>query len=386
MSFVPEDKKDFLKLFKQFIRFCVIGVMGTLVHFAVLIALVEKAEVSVMWATTCAFCTATVVNFLGNRLWTFSEVRNVDGQFLRYFFVTLIGLSVNNFFMWLFIEIGGIHYLIAQVFTVFFVVFWNFFGAKYLVFKNIKINQKTFIPKSYQFDLTIIIPAFNEAERIKSTLRAVRDYLKGKDFSAEVLVINDCSTDRTAEIVQKFQGIKNLKLINHEKNRGKGGAIQTGFQEARGQISLFIDADNSTDITEFDKFIPALKKTPIVIGSRYLENSELKKSQGIARKVLSRIGNKLIRNILKFSIKDTQCGFKAFHTDVAKFLAERQQVNGFAFDIELLGVAHMHGVEVKEIAVTWKNSEATKVSFFKDSFRSLRDLAMIKIGMWGGEV
>lgn len=372
----------------QFIQFCIVGALGTGVHFLVLMSLVETDMLTPVMASGVAFIVATIFNFGLNKMWTFgAQIGQREGQFLRYLFVAGIGLVINIIAIWGIMTYLGLHYLLAQIGAIAIVVLWNFWGSKQLVFADRRLPARNFEldRKDFKYDLSVIIPAYNEASRIKKTLRSIRKYAQKSHMDIEVIVVDDCSSDATSRVVPAFQDFPHLKLVTQEKNTGKGGAIRRGFYEAEGMYTLFMDADNSTDIAEFEKLKPSLKKTPVVIGSRYVSSANQEKSQNIARKILSRGGNKLIRNLLRVSLLDTQCGFKAFHTPVSKFLAKRQRIERFAFDMELLAIAGLHRIPVKEIGVEWINDEDTKVKFFRDSYRSLRDLAKIKLNLWTGK-
>jgi putative flippase GtrA/nicotinic acid mononucleotide adenylyltransferase len=369
----------------QILKFGITGILGTVLHFIILIILVENFQINVLIATTIAFFCATIFNFLLNKFWTFKQPKKVEGQFLRYLFIVFCGALLNLLFIYLGETKFEIDYRISQIIATFFVAIWNFWGTKKFVFADRRLPKKEFeIHDNFPYDLSIIIPAYNEENRIKKTLRAIRDYLETSNLNAEIIVVDDHSSDKTSEVVKNFQNIKNLRAVRQEVNTGKGGAIRRGFQEATGKYTLFMDADNSTHIKEFEKMRPSLDKTPIVIGSRYTDTANQTQEQNLARRILSRGGNKLIRNLLKFPLRDTQCGFKVFYTPVSKFLAERQRIERFAFDMEILAIATLHRIPVKEIGVEWENDENTKVQFFRDSYRSLRDLGKIKINLWKG--
>lgn len=382
-------KKKQKKILIQFLKFCCVGGIGTIIHFVILVFLIkyETLLLTPVLATSLAFLLATMSNFLLNKRWTFKQKKKIDGQFLRYLFVALIGWAMSVGIMYFLVNLKTFDYRFSQAFAIFVVVFWNFWGSKIFVFSDRRLSAKKFNLNDFNFkhDLSIIIPAYNEKNRIKKTLRAVRDYLKNKKLTAEILVVDDGSSDGTSEAILKFQEFSSLKLIKQKKNIGKGGAIQEGFKNACGKYTLFLDADHSTKIIEFDKFLPSLKKTPIVIGSRYIKASNQSQRQNLARRILSRTSNKLIRNLLKMGIIDTQCGFKAFHTPVSQFLAKRQKIKRFAFDMELLAIASLHRIPVKEIGIEWENNEETSVNFFRDSYYSLRDLIKIKLNLWKGK-
>lgn len=239
-----------------------------------------------------------------------------------------------------------------------------------------------------QPQISIIIPAYNEADRIKNTLLKVRDYIENRNLNAEIIVVNDGSTDLTAFIVESEKNkIKNLSLLNYEQNRGKGYAIRKGIEAARGQYILFTDADNSTPIEQLHNLLTALQsnKGDIAIGSRYLPNSSIKIKQPLYRILIGRLGNIVIRFLLIKGIYDTQCGFKLFKHAVAKKIFQKQKITRWGFDIEALTIAKMLNYKIIEIPVSWFNSNTSRLRPIRDSFRTLRELISIKFNLLRGK-
>lgn len=227
--------------------------------------------------------------------------------------------------------------------------------------------------------LSIIIPAYNEAARLPETLALVRDYVERQSFETEVLVIDDGSTDDTVEKVQEIaHRFPQLRLITNEKNKGKGGVVRQGMLEAVGEQRLFMDADHSTAITEFDKFLPFIGKFDVIIGSRYLEKSSIKVKQPLKRRVVSRMGNWLIQRTLLPGIVDTRCGFKLFSAKAAQDVFKHQSMNGWAFDDEILTIAREHGFSIKEVPVDWYDAKDSKLRAAHAAARSFQDLKAIK--------
>lgn len=201
--------------------------------------------------------------------------------------------------------------------------------------------------------ISIIIPAYNEEGRIGNSIEKISKYFVNEDY--EIIVIDDGSSDRTREVVSKFE---NVKLNEKRKNRGKGYSVKEGIFMSKGEIILVSDADLSTPIEEFAKLNKYLGKYDIIIGSRALKDSKVQNN--IFRKLLGRFGNLLIRFVVK-DIKDTQCGFKLFKADVAKKLFNKQTIDGFGFDFEILFLAQKNNYKIKEVPVVWKNAEGSKV-------------------------
>ena len=201
--------------------------------------------------------------------------------------------------------------------------------------------------------ISILIPAYNEEERIVSSLEKISSFFNDQEY--EIIVVDDGSTDKTREVVSKFD---NVILNNQRENFGKGFSVKEGIFMATGNKVLLTDADLSTPIEEYNKLNEYFNDYPIVIGSRALAESQVQNN--IFRKMLGRFGNLLIRFIVK-DIKDTQCGFKLFDRNVASDLFSRQTIKGFGFDFEILFLAQKKEYKIKEVPVIWKNVEGSKV-------------------------
>ncbi len=226
--------------------------------------------------------------------------------------------------------------------------------------------------------LSIIIPAYNEAHRLPDTLHAVRQYLTHRGILAEVIVVDDGSTDDTAAIAAHMAGyIADLRVIRLAKNSGKGRAVQAGMLASRGDYALFMDADHSTPINEVDALLPYADTHDVIIGSRHLPDSEIVIKQPWYRVLVSRLGNAAIRLLLVRGIHDTQCGFKLFRRAAYIDIFTRQRTTGFGFDIEILSIARQLGYRVKEVPVSWYNSPESKVRPLADAWRTLKELLRI---------
>lgn len=211
--------------------------------------------------------------------------------------------------------------------------------------------------------LSVIIPAYNEEKRISETLFDVDEYLKRQNYEYQVIVIDDGSTDKTAEIVGKLLlRIKNLALIINERNRGKGYAVKRGLLADRGKYRLFMDADNSTSINQIEKLLSEFPKYHIVIGSRAIMGAKLEPPQPFFRRVLGKIAKTFIRIIMRLpKVKDTQCGFKIFSEKAVNDILPRCGISGWAFDAEILKIGQKFGYEIKEVPVVWKNNPESRV-------------------------
>ena len=210
--------------------------------------------------------------------------------------------------------------------------------------------------------LSVIIPAYNEAKQLPLTLIDIDKHLKNAGFSYEIVVVNDGSKDATAEVVERFSHImENLRLID-QKNTGKGGAVKHGMLEAKGQIRLFMDADNSTSVDQFAKMVPHFKEGyDIVIGSRDIEGAQLVPPQPWYKRLGGNVGNLIIQALLLPGIWDTQCGFKAFTEESAEKIFPLIKIKRWGFDVEILSLAKKFGYKIKEIPVVWVNNPLSKV-------------------------
>ncbi len=213
--------------------------------------------------------------------------------------------------------------------------------------------------------LSIIFPAYNEEDRIPDTLRLTSEYLRRQSYDYEILVVNDGSKDKTAEVVKKLETeIPNLRLVDNEKNKGKGGVVKQGILEARGEYRLFSDSDNSTSIDQVEKMWSFFEQGfDVVIGSRDVKGAVLNPPQPWVRKVLFGDSFKLIRKFIigLWGIQDTQCGFKGFTAKAAEDIFSKVKIEGFVFDVECLVLARRLGYKIKEMPVTWVNSLESKV-------------------------
>ena len=228
-------------------------------------------------------------------------------------------------------------------------------------------------------DLSIVIPSYNEEKRLPATLERIAAYLGASGRKAEVIVVDDGSTDETAKVAESFQGhIENLRVVSNGRNRGKGYSVRHGALEAHGEIVLFTDADLSAPIEEADKLLAKMNEYDLAIGSRAVNRALIEVHESKFREFAGIIFNRIVRIILRLPFVDTQCGFKAFRREKCKIIFEQQTIERFGFDPELLYLARRHGLRTVEVAVRWAHSPATKINMWRDSVQMFLDVIVIR--------
>jgi dolichyl-phosphate beta-glucosyltransferase len=222
--------------------------------------------------------------------------------------------------------------------------------------------------------LSVVIPAFNEEQRLPGTLATILPFLRSRGETFEVVVVDDGSRDRTALVAG--QAGPEVRVLRNPGNRGKGYSVRNGMLNAQGAWRLMSDADLSTPIEELDRLKAALSDgAEIAIASRAVSGANLEKRQSIMRETSGRLFNRLVRMLHLPGIKDTQCGFKLFSAAAARAAFTESTLDGFAFDVEALVLARRAGFKITEVPVTWRNDEQSRVSFgrglaaFVDLFR-----------------
>ena len=230
--------------------------------------------------------------------------------------------------------------------------------------------------------LSIIIPAYNEENRIGRTLAGTFEYLDAQSYDSEVLVVNDGSRDRTAEVVLEFakRTSGRLRLVENPGNRGKGFAVRNGMLQAAGEIALFYDADLATPTTEIVKVIEPIAENhyDVVFGSRALDRSLIGTHQSALRETIGKAGNLIQFVLTGLSFKDTQCGFKAFRREAAQSVFPLQQIDGFGFDPEILFIAKKQGWRLLETPVRWNHVEGSKVNPIGSPIKVLMEVSTIR--------
>jgi dolichyl-phosphate beta-glucosyltransferase len=223
--------------------------------------------------------------------------------------------------------------------------------------------------------LSVVIPAYNEEHRLGPTVTRIREHLAARGGDCEVIVVDDGSTDRTAAIARA----SGARLIEQDRNRGKGAAVRAGVLAARRDRVLFSDADLATPIEELAKLEAALDGgADVAIASRAMPDSDIRTRQHPIRELMGRTFNVMVRTLLLGGIRDTQCGFKLFRRDVGHDLFGRATVDGFAFDVEVLWLARGH-YRVVEVPVVWHHVEESKVSPGTDAIRMFADVVRLRL-------
>jgi glycosyltransferase involved in cell wall biosynthesis len=232
--------------------------------------------------------------------------------------------------------------------------------------------------------LSIIIPAYNEQNRLPTTLSLVNDFIQRQSFDSEVLVVENGSNDSTLEIAVDFANRHPCFEVIHEEQRGKGQAVKRGMLEARGEFRFMCDADLSMPVTEIPRFLPPLLADfDIAIGSREAPGAR-RIHEPIYRHLGGRAINFMIRVLALPGFHDTQCGFKCFRANVAVDLFESLTLKGWSFDIEVLYIARLRGYRIREIPIPWYFNPESKLSLVVDTIRMGIDILKIRRNDWVG--
>lgn len=227
---------------------------------------------------------------------------------------------------------------------------------------------------------SIVIPAYNEAARIPATLQAVVEIVRKNDWSAEVIVVDDGSTDATADVVRNFAAsAPEVRLVQNPGNRGKGYSVRSGLLQALGDVVMFTDADLSAPMDEAQGLFDAIAGgADIAIGSRWLERTRQTIRQPLYRQFFGRCFNAVTRLVMDLPFADTQCGFKAFTRAAAQTIFQLQTIERWGFDPEILFIALKRGYRIQEVPVSWAHDERTRMSYLKDGIKMLQEIAIVR--------
>ena len=228
--------------------------------------------------------------------------------------------------------------------------------------------------------LSIVIPAYNESARIEATLERVMSCVETQGWDAEVLVVDDGSSDDTGEIIQRWMArFPRLHLVRNPGNRGKGFSVRNGLLQAAGDVVMFTDADLSAPMEEADRLLAAIKGgADVAIGSRWMDRTRQTIHQPLYRQFFGRCFNGITRGVMGLPFKDTQCGFKAFRREVAQVIFRLQRIERWGFDPEILFIARKLKYSIVEVPVTWGHDERSRMSYLKDGMKMLEDMATIR--------
>ncbi len=228
--------------------------------------------------------------------------------------------------------------------------------------------------------LSIVIPAYNEAARIGATLERVLRTIEERGWAAEVLVVDDGSTDETPQVVEEWmRRSERLHLIQNLGNRGKGYSVRNGLLQAAGEVVMFTDADLSAPMVEAERLFAAIEQgADVAIGSRWLDRERQTIEQPMYRQIFGRCFNWITRHVMGLPFKDTQCGFKAFRRDAAQVIFRLQTIERWGFDPEILFIARKLKYVIREVPVTWGHDERSRLSYVKDGVRMLEDMAVVR--------
>lgn len=234
--------------------------------------------------------------------------------------------------------------------------------------------------------LSIVIPAYNESARIELTLERVMSCVENQGWDAEVLVVDDGSSDSTPEILQRWmQRYPRLHLVKNEGNRGKGYSVRNGLLQATGDVVMFTDADLSAPMEEAELLLAAIADgADVAIGSRWMDRTRQTTHQPLYRRFFGRCFNWVTRMVMGLPFKDTQCGFKAFKRSAAQVIFRLQRIERWGFDPEILFIARKLGYDIREVPVTWGHDERSRMSYLKDGMKMLEEMAVIRANSFAG--
>jgi dolichyl-phosphate beta-glucosyltransferase len=252
---------------------------------------------------------------------------------------------------------------------------------------SLKDNQKKdlYFIKDSPF-VSLVIPAYNEENRIKKSLVNIQKYLDQQPYKAQLIIVDDGSRDKTIAVAENaLNNNHNHKILHYSDNKGKGYAVRKGVLEANGKYIFFMDADLSTPIQELNPFLEALEKGyDIVIGTRRNKESKIEKKQPKYREILGQGFTVLTNAILVKKITDITCGFKGFKKDIGKSLFERQIICNWSFDAEVMFLAQKYNYTIKELPVRWHDEQGSKVKLYRDIVGSLKGIVQIRVNNFRG--
>jgi dolichyl-phosphate beta-glucosyltransferase len=232
--------------------------------------------------------------------------------------------------------------------------------------------------------LSIIVPAYNEESRLPNSLPQIIKFVRGQDYPIEVIVVDDGSTDRTAEIVEEFESEAEFISLLQVEHGGKGHAVRAGMMQARGEFLFLCDSDLSMPIQEVTKFVPpSLDGYDVAIASRETEGAH-RHNEPSYRHLMGRVFNLIVRLFAVHGIQDTQAGFKCFRHEAAHQLFPLQTISGWGFDVEILFIAQRRGMRIVEVPINWYYAERSQVRPIQDTYNMLREVLKVRLNAWQG--
>jgi dolichyl-phosphate beta-glucosyltransferase len=232
--------------------------------------------------------------------------------------------------------------------------------------------------------LSIVIPAYNEESRLPKSLPQVIDFIRQQDYVAEVIIVDDGSVDRTAEIVRHFQDEASFITLLQVEHGGKGHAVRAGMMQARGEFIFLCDSDLSMPIHEVPKFLPPrLDGYDVAIASREIKGAR-RYNEPAYRHLMGRVFNLIVRLLAVHGIQDTQAGFKCFQREAARQLFPLQTIKGWGFDVEILFIAQRHGMHIVEVPINWYYANRSQVRPIHDTYNMLREVLKVRMNAWKG--
>jgi dolichyl-phosphate beta-glucosyltransferase len=242
-------------------------------------------------------------------------------------------------------------------------------------------SHRNSVPRPF---LSVIIPAFNEEERLPKTLDNIVTFVESQNFLTEVIIVDNASTDQTGKVLTDFAGRYRFIKCLHEAELGKGAAVRTGMLAGQGDYLLISDADLSVPITQVKEFLPPRRcDYDIAIGSREIEGA-VRYHEPFYRHLMGRVFNLVVQLLVLPGLHDTQCGFKCFRREVAQHLFSVNKISGWSFDVEILCLAREKGYRIMEVPVEWFYGERSKVSPVRDTWLMLKEVIEIRRTCKGG--
>ena len=230
--------------------------------------------------------------------------------------------------------------------------------------------------------LSLIVPAYNEADRLPDTIQRIQKHSRSWKFPIEVIVVVEPSDDQTLALAENaVKSWIDLRVLTHHEKRGKGFAVRSGMLRARGDLIFFTDADLSTPLEDLDAGLALFahdRSIDLIVGNRMHPDSRILQRQNVSRERMGKVFNRIVQTVTGLRIRDTQCGFKGFRNRAAKEIFGRQRIDGFSFDVEVLLLARAMGFVIAELPVHWTNSEASRVHPVRDSTRMFFDVVRVR--------